>query len=127
MEDKRYHCYIWFKVKLPPLEETKDIFKGLFASVYEEIAKSITIVGFTLPADKVEKHKNNIPSVLNIIYNSFIPTYQYTMDWILEIQKDMPFLRIVEGDRIFIRELNQCWECVKDGWVLVDTKGTTVS
>lgn len=118
-----YNFYIWFRPPVVVVDDESQTPEVL--QLLELLKKSKNIVSFPLLKSVVDAEDVGILKTLNFIFNMFLPHSKYTTKVIQELQKEQPGLSILEGDRIFVRELNKCWECTKDGWELVNI-GTSI-
>lgn len=84
------------------------------------------ILGFDLPRKLIEpfiKSYEGIPdeyaihALLDMLYIKLMFAHPYAFDWLADAIKDWPwYTRLIAGDRVYIRELNKCYEMGVFGW-----------
>lgn len=115
MNTSNYTIYIWFRSPSGSImDDMKTAFEMLFGINYQPI---VQIVSFEieLPNDLVT-HKEYVKEALNFFYNEFKSSNPKVYTPIKSLKEYSQSYRILPGDRIFIKELNKCWECTETSW-----------
>lgn len=111
MDISKYNFYVW--LNQPFTEHTYIISFDIPSDIIDKF-----LHGTTLITTSNSSTTDKIKALLDIIVLAFFPDNYFTFPWLKDLNIEW-FDGLTIGDKIFIKELNQCYIYTSEGWDLI--------